>query len=471
MNLFTTLDRLKADLDALRPLAPEQEQRVLQKFRLDWNYNSNAIEGNSLTLGETRSLLLHGLTAEGKPLRDHLDIKGHNEAILGLEEVVHDDRPLTEQFIREMHQVLLGEEHYKPAHTASGQPTRQRIVPGQYKSSTNNVVTATGETFYFASPEETPARMHDLLTWYRQETEAPTLHPVALAAEFHHRFVSIHPFDDGNGRMSRLLMNLILMRHGYPITVIKADEPTRNRYLAALSAADAGDPEPFLRFIIENVEASLQLMIRAAKGESIEEPSDLDKKLALLKKQVLTNEDTIEKSWNMDLQVSFFDALIDRLISDLTTQTSRFDAFFLEKFFSGGVFYVGAKLPVIKEFSMISNVKETIKRGLNKSAVLADTVTFSIAWTGFRQRRKSFDLRLLIDFLFAEHEFGIAVSIDELLDGKPAYSDHDKALVFFDSIYLNDYASIDYYDLNYQFANKVYDFIAAKVAEADSSPS
>ena len=187
MPLFVDLDRLKAELDALRPLAPEQEQRVLQKFRLDWNYHSNAIEGNSLTLGETRSLLLHGLTAEGKPLRDHLDIKGHDEAVRGLEEIVHDDRPLTEQFIREMHQVLLGDEHYKAAYTATGQPTRQRIVPGQYKTSSNNVRTATGETFYFASPEETPARMNDLLVWYRQEAEAPTLHPVALAAEFHHR--------------------------------------------------------------------------------------------------------------------------------------------------------------------------------------------------------------------------------------------------------------------------------------------
>ena len=89
MPLITEINCPFADLDALRPLAPEQEQRVLQKFRLDWNYHSNAIEGNSLTLGETRSLLLHGLTAEGKPLRDHLDIKGHNEAILGLEAVVH----------------------------------------------------------------------------------------------------------------------------------------------------------------------------------------------------------------------------------------------------------------------------------------------------------------------------------------------------------------------------------------------
>ena len=130
MPLFTEINRIKADLDTLRPLAPEQEQRVLQKFRLEWNYNSNAIEGNSLTLGETRSLLLHGLTAAGKPMRDHLDIKGHNEAVLWLEDFVRDERPLTEQFIRGMHEVLLGEAYYTPAQTATGQPTRKMFVGG-----------------------------------------------------------------------------------------------------------------------------------------------------------------------------------------------------------------------------------------------------------------------------------------------------------------------------------------------------
>jgi len=273
MLLFADLDRLRADLDALRPLAPEQQARVMQRFRLDWNYNSNALEGNSLTLGETRSLLLHGLTADGKPLRDHLDIRGHNEAILALEEVVRDERPLTEQFIRELHQLTLGEPHYKPAQTPDGLPTRKRVVPGQYKTAPNNVLTATGEMFYFASPEETPAQMTDLLAWYRRETEHPTLHPVALAAEFHYRFVRIHPFDDGNGRLSRLLMNLVLMRHGYPMTVIQNAD--RNRYLAALAQADAGEPEPFLRFIGEAVEVSLRLMLRAAKGEPLDGPDKL----------------------------------------------------------------------------------------------------------------------------------------------------------------------------------------------------
>jgi len=471
MPLFAALDRLKADLDALRPLAPEQEQRVLQKFRLDWNYHSNAIEGNSLTLGETRSLLLHGLTAEGKPLRDHLDIKGHNEAILGLEAVVHDDRPLTEQFIREMHQVLLGEEHYKPAHTASGQPTRQRIVPGQYKSSTNNVRTATGETFYFASPEETPAKMHDLLTWYRQETEASTLHPVALAAEFHHRFVSIHPFDDGNGRMSRLLMNLILMRHGYPITVIKADDTTRNRYLAALSAADADDPEPFLRFIIENVEASLQLMIRAAKGESIEELSDLDKKLALLKKQIAGPVATRTSEWDIDTQISFVDEVLEPWLFNLADQTNRFDFAFTKKWFSIKAFRLYNGQPqrqMSSEHEAVGNATEFLKREF-RIPLLFSSIQFIIRWEAF-QRPPHFNANLTIEFVFNDKGFIVIDKVNDVL------SDYSLASRFNNtSLFQEKYNSLSdeeqIHKLNHQLANKVYDFIAAKVAEDDASLS
>lgn len=478
MPLFADLDRLKAELDALRPLAPEQEQRVLQKFRLDWNYHSNAIEGNSLTLGETRSLLLHGLTAEGKPLRDHLDIKGHDEAVRGLEEIVHDDRPLTEQFIREMHQVLLGDEHYKPAYTASGQPTRQRIVPGQYKTSSNNVRTATGETFYFASPEETPARMNDLLIWYRQEVEAPTLHPVALAAEFHYRFVSIHPFDDGNGRMSRLLMNLILMRHGYPITVIKADETTRNRYLAALSEADAGEPEPFLRFIIENVEASLRLMIRAAQGESIDEPSDLDKKLALLKKQVFSREDTIEMAWDLVVQTRTWDVLLKPWIIDLSNQITRFDEFFLGKqveflypeMVDNTVFFG-------QQHSKSTSYFTTNDKTLEGSILLADKklidsqklytdVYFQFSWLEFRLPKCIFNLSLSVKFIFERHKYEVAYLIHETESKKS----NTKEMIF-TSIYKKEY-DFDYIsEINYRLANEVYDFIAAKLAEADTPPA
>ncbi|OGX88754.1 hypothetical protein BEN47_08390 [Hymenobacter lapidarius] len=467
MPLFTEINRFKADLDVLRPLAPEQEQRVLQKFRLEWNYNSNAIEGNSLTLGETRSLLLHGLTAAGKPMRDHLDIKGHNEAVLWLEDFVRDERPLTEQFIRGMHEVLLGEAYYTPAQTATGVPTRKMIVPGQYKQQPNNVLTATGEMFYFASPEDTPAQMRDLVDWYRTEETAPTMHPVALAAEFHYRFVRIHPFDDGNGRMSRLLMNLILLRHGYPMTVIKAAD--RNPYLAALSAADAGDPEPFLRFIIENVEAGLRLMIRAAQGESIDEPDDLDKKLALLKKQVLSREDTITTIWGLEAQSQIYDEILSFWLKDLSDQLQRFDDLFIRN-----------EIAFLYRFSEDDNSTfHSSNKTLEKAQEFADNAfseqkeliawaAFRFLWYGFRMLSNTFDKGMMLNFSFKSHQFIVTFNIYDLMGDN---NEDDEPVHIFTSVYKAEYNHDRIKEINYQLANKVYDFIAAKVVEADTPPA
>ncbi len=472
MSLFAELDRLKAEIDALRPLAPEQEQRVLQKFRLDWNYNSNAIEGNSLTLGETRSLLLHGLTAEGKPLRDHLDIKGHDEAVRGLEEIVHDDRPLTEQFIREMHQVLLGDEHYKAAYTAAGQPTRQRIVPGQYKTSSNNVRTATGETFYFASPEETPARMNDLIIWYRQEVEMPTLHPVALAAEFHHRFVSIHPFDDGNGRMSRLLMNLILMRHGYPITVIKADETNRNRYLAALSEADAGEPEPFLRFVSENVEASLRLMIRAAKGESIEEPDDLDKKLALLKKRLKTRDEFNKAVWSLTNQKKIHAETLTFWLADLANEASRFDELFAQEKARLAAHDIRDQSFLPKDFSIISNngknVLEFADRIFNNNIDrLTKELRLYFEWDNLLDFTYPFSLGAHLEISFNDYSYQVSFAAYER--GKNGYGFSSQ--VVFESSYLDTPSHQQIHEINHRLANKIADVIFSRIEKADTPPA
>ncbi len=467
MPLFADLDYLRADLDALRPLAPEQEARVLQKFRLEWNYNSNAIEGNSLTLGETRSLLLHGLTAAGKPMRDHLDIKGHNEAVVALEEFVRSEYPLTEQFVREMHQLLLGEPYHTPAQTAGGQPTRKLIVPGRYKTSPNNVLTATGEMFYFASPEETPGRMTDLVDWYRAEEAAPTLHPVALAAEFHYRFVRIHPFDDGNGRMSRLLMNLILLRHGYPMTVIQAAD--RNRYLAALAEADAGEPEPFLRFIIENVEASLRLIIRAARGESIDEPSDLDKKLALLKKQVLTREDSIEIIWSLKTQSTFYEGLFLPWLTDLVSQMGKFDDIFLDKEILVMIDYHPQKSTPrahSKNNTLESNY-EFAEAAFKIIETIIPEAHIVFTWKEFRVAGMAYDLGALLAFNFSKHDFTVSLGVD--ISNTPLAN--LKRQVVYRSLYKKEYDHAQIHEINYQLANKVYDFIAAKLAEADTPPA
>ncbi len=282
--LIQRIDTLKAEIDALRPIDAEQEARVMQMLRIDWNYHSNAIEGNTLTLGETRAFLLHGVTAKGKPFRDYLDVKGHNEAIAYLEQMVRGQEPLTEVVIRELHRILLVESYEVNAVTPDGRPTRRRIAIGQYKTAPNHVRTTTGEFHYYASPEETPAQMGDLMAWYRREIEIGALHPLLLAATFHYRFVAIHPFDDGNGRMARLLMNLLLMQHGYVPIVIRLE--SRGDYLLALETADAGDLSDFVALIGEALLRSLALYLKAARHVGLEEPGAFEQQVLRLREQL-----------------------------------------------------------------------------------------------------------------------------------------------------------------------------------------
>ncbi|MFB0495167.1 Fic family protein [Mucilaginibacter sp. OAE612] len=280
-SVLQEIDSLKKQIDEMRPLPPDVEGRVMQKLRLDWNYNSNAIEGNKLSYGETVAFLMEGITAKGKPLKDHLDIRGHNEAINFLLDMVKDDRPLSEADIRGLHEMILVEPYDVKAQTAEGMPTTKRIVPGVYKTTANHVQTATGETHYYATPEETPAKMRELMEWYYEADSNAEIHPVVVAALFHHKFVAIHPFDDGNGRLSRILMNLVLLKKGYPPVVVKMDD--RRNYYSLLSRADVGENWPFIEYIIERLLWSLSLYLKGAKGEDIDEDEDVLKEIALFK--------------------------------------------------------------------------------------------------------------------------------------------------------------------------------------------
>ncbi|MEM1056972.1 MAG: Fic family protein [Bacteroidota bacterium] len=278
---------LKDELDGMRPLDPEQVGKAMQRLRLEWTYHSNAIEGNTLTYGETRALLLHGVTAQGKPLKDHLDIKGHREALDYLERFVKAKEPLSTTAIREMHRVLLGEPYEMRAETPAEAPTMRVITPGQYKTQPNHVVTATGETHYYARPEETPALMQDLVDWAREawpQIEGSPQAALPFASDLHHRFAAIHPFDDGNGRMARLLMNLVLMRAGFPPAVLR--QQNRPAYYGALAQADAGDLGPLVQFIADELTETLELYLRTLRGEP--DPDAFSRRVALLKRQVET---------------------------------------------------------------------------------------------------------------------------------------------------------------------------------------
>ena len=278
---LASIDRLRDELNALRPLAPDVVDRVAQKLRIEANYHSNAIEGNRLTLGETRSLILHGLTAHGKPLRDHLDIQGHDDAVRAIEDAVAKTQDLNQVFIRNLHRVLLKEPYEVPATTPDGKHVKRPITIGQYKTLPNNVETSTGETYYFTPPEQVPQDMTDLIDWYREQESAGE-HPIIIATTFHYRFVRIHPFDDGNGRMARLLMNMILMKHGYTVAVVPREK--RDQYIEELERIDRTEELPqFIDFIASCCRYGLDLHLRAARGESIEEVDDIDREITLFK--------------------------------------------------------------------------------------------------------------------------------------------------------------------------------------------
>ncbi len=318
--------RLMVELEVMRPIWPEQEARILQKFRLDWNYHSNHLEGNSLTFGETKSLLLFGITAQGKPLKDHLEMTGHNEALNWVLDVVKGEYPLTESFIRELHKLLLREPYEVDAETPDGKPTKRMIQIGQYKSVPNHVRTATGEIHYFASVEETPSMVHDLMDWYRAQREKADTNPIFLAALFHHRFINIHPFDDGNGRTGRLLMNFILMQYGYPPVIIKTED--KINYYRALQQADGGNTDAFVDYMAVNLVRSLKIMLSGARGESIEEPDDLDKELALLDQRLKGMGKKAEVLKSKEAILEVYDDSVRRLSEAIEIAGTKFFTFY-----------------------------------------------------------------------------------------------------------------------------------------------
>ncbi|MEO8885164.1 MAG: Fic family protein [Mucilaginibacter sp.] len=326
-DILKEIDTLKKQIDDMRPLAADVEGRVMQKLRLDWNYHSNAIEGNKLSYGETVAFLMEGITAKGKPLKDHLDIRGHNEAILFLTSLVKDSRPISESEIRSLHKMILVEPYEVKAQTAEGQSTTKQIALGEYKKSPNHVKTATGELHYYASPEETPAKMQELMEWYIEATNSK-IHPVVIAALFHHKFVAIHPFDDGNGRLSRILMNLILMQAGYPPVVIKMDD--RQNYYSLLSRADNNDNWPFVEYVAERVVSSLQLYLKAAMGGDIDEDDDIDKEIALFKMDIFSKTNLKERKTIAKLE-DILKNQITPLANKLKNKVQGFEDIFFDK--------------------------------------------------------------------------------------------------------------------------------------------
>jgi Fic family protein len=238
----------KRKLDPPRPLPSSLVARLKKQMMIEYTYNSNAIEGNTLTLRETQLIIEEGMTIGGKSITETLEAKNHPEAIKSVERLVDAKSELTEEVILQLHKLIM---------------SNITEDAGHYRTTG---VKITGATFMPPPSSQAKPRIDELLKWLRENPDELT--PIELAAIFHHRFVQIHPFSEGNGRTARLLMNALLMKAGYPFiaTVPKIDRP---KYLKTLAEADSRNTSSFVNFIARCAEKTLDTYLNALEEPEI----------------------------------------------------------------------------------------------------------------------------------------------------------------------------------------------------------
>lgn len=230
--MFETIDSLKNKLDAQRPLSPSIVKNLQEDLILRWTYHSNAIEGNTLTLLETK-VVLEGITVGGKALREHFEAINHRNAIYYVEDIIKKEEPFSEWQIRNIHQLILKNIDDDNA--------------GRYRQQNVLISGATNTPPDYTLLND---KMAQFIDWYN--TKADLMHPIERAAKVHADFIGIHPFIDGNGRTSRLIMNLELMKAGYPPCVITVEN--RLAYYKALDQWMAfGKTEAFNQLVADAV--------------------------------------------------------------------------------------------------------------------------------------------------------------------------------------------------------------------------
>jgi Fic family protein len=244
MNNFTLIDQKLAELNKLRPLTQGELQRLQDEFLVEFTYNSNAIEGNTLTLHETAMVLSQGVTIDKKPLKDHLEAVGHKDAFLYVLSLVQDKIQLSEKIIKEIHSLILID---------------RREDSGVYRRIPVRIMGATHEP---PQPYLISKLMETLISEYEEMKN--NLHPVHYSALFHLKFEGIHPFIDGNGRTGRLLLNLELMQAGFPPINVKFAD--RKKYYECFeSYTTTGSEDDMINLIGSYVLAELERYIEILK--------------------------------------------------------------------------------------------------------------------------------------------------------------------------------------------------------------
>lgn len=321
-----SVETLRQSIQAKGKLSREVLQKIEYKLRLECNYHSNKIEGGTLTKAETRSVMVGNITVEGKSLKDIREMKGHDEAMKEIFRVGVGEKRLSEKRIKELHRKIIVAE-----------TPEQESEIGVWKTVGNHIINPMGEKYEFIPPLEVPDAIHGLLNRlnagldkiHGQDKDAPD--PLLLAFEFHLKFLSIHPFADGNGRTARLLTNLILTSLGYPCFWVSegSEKDAYNRFLADIQGY-GGNPDLLYSFMAGLVERSLRLVLDAAEGRDLNEMDDWKKEVSLLKNS-LPQEDVVTAMRTAETIKVVYEGSIKPTITRIMRELSVYDELFLQK--------------------------------------------------------------------------------------------------------------------------------------------
>jgi Fic family protein len=312
----TKIDELQQKIQAHGMLNADVQKKINYKFRLDWNYYSNRMEGGTLTREETRSVMVGNIEVKGKPLKDLMEMDGHNKVVLDILKIGKGELRIAEKRIKDIHKAIMHEED----------STLTPLI-GNWKSQPNEIINYKDEKISFTPPSEVAEAMHALLNKTNAELDAffakkKSSHPLVIASQFHIDYVSIHPFYDGNGRTARILNNLLLISCGLPPIIIKDTHKKAYYQLLADIQAYGGNAELFYAFIGDRIMESQQLILDAIEGKEIEEPDDLDKRIDLLKKR-LTDPDVVTESKSLHSTNEVLGKSIFPLLQALETKLEK----------------------------------------------------------------------------------------------------------------------------------------------------
>ncbi len=421
-NNLEIIEKLNKQINEYGILNNDVKKQINYRFRLDWNYNSNAIEGGTLTPQETRTVMIGNINIGNKSIRDVFEMKGHDDVITEILEIGKGNKKISEKRIKEIHKLIIKDDDKENFH-----------LIGEWKKYGNHIINYQNEKHSFAAPNEVAEKIHNLIDVTNSQidslkTKNPKNNPVIIALKFHLEFVNIHPFYDGNGRMSRILSNLILISLGYPPYIVAKKDKDRYNKLIGDIQCYGGKEDLFFEFLTELIINSQKIVIQAIEGKDISPIDNFEKQLALIDNEFSENKEVEIKRSNTAIKVLYnnsFKNLFNSIEARLSILDGRFDI-------NEKVYTLEPKIGIEEdeknrvdleglENQIFFNFSEPKKYGhaqnynypVNIERPIINRISAAYHWNGFKKAGlKAFNISSYIVISFLEYGYAISDNIN-----------------------------------------------------------